>query len=204
MVDQTFVEQVAAATPTPGGGGAAAYCGALGSALSSMVGNLTLNNKRYAEVHDEVKSSLVALEEVRSELFTLIDRDARAFAPLAAAYRLPRATEEEKAHRHAVIQEALYEAIEAPFAIMNACARVIELSHFLAYHGTRSALSDAATGVSFAKGALKGAALNVYVNAAALDDKDRAQRYTDEADRLIDEYGRRADEIYNHVLEEIR
>ena len=88
--------------------------------------------------------------------------------------------------------------------IMNACARVIELSDFLAYHGTRTAVSDVATGVSFAKGALKGAALNVYVNAAMLDDKTQARRYTDEADRLIEESGRRADEIYNYVLEEIR
>lgn len=204
MVDQTFIEKVAAATPTPGGGGAAAYCGALGSALSSMVGNITLNNKRYAEVWDDMRRTLDDLAEVRTELFALIDRDARAFEPLAAAYRMPRATEDEKNQRHATIQQALLDAIEAPLAIMRACARVIELSVFLAHQGSRSALSDVASGVSFAKGALKGAALNVYVNAASLDNRDQAQCYTDEADRLIAEYGRQADEIYNHVLKEIR
>ncbi|MEF2560444.1 MAG: cyclodeaminase/cyclohydrolase family protein [Eggerthellaceae bacterium] len=204
MIDRTFINEVAAGTPTPGGGGAAAYCGALGSALSSMVGNLTVGKKRYADVEDDVRAHLEQLYTVREELLELVERDAQAFAPLADAFRLPKETQEQQVRRHEVIQAALIDAIEVPFSIMNACARVIELSDFLAYHGTRTAVSDVATGVSFAKGALKGAALNVYVNAAMLDDKTQARRYTDEADRLIEESGRRADEIYNYVLEEIR
>lgn len=204
MVDQTFISEVAAGTPTPGGGGASAYCGALGSALLSMVGNLTTGKKKYAEVESEVVAHLKQLEEVRQELLELVEKDALAFAPLADAFKLPRDTDEEKAYRHGVIQEALIDAISVPFAIMNACDRVIDLSDFLAHYGNQSAISDVATGVSFAQGALKGAALNVYVNAAMLDDRDMAARYTDEADRLIAESGRRADEIYNYVLEEIR
>lgn len=204
MVDQTFISEVAAGTPTPGGGGASAYCGALGSALLSMVGNLTTGKKKYAEVESKVVAHLKQLEEVRQELLELVEKDALAFAPLADAFKLPRDTDEEKAYRHGVIQEALIDAISVPFAIMNACDRVIDLSDFLAHYGNRSAISDVATGVSFAQGALKGAALNVYVNAAMLDDRDMAARYTDEADRLIAESGRRADEIYNYVLEEIR
>lgn len=204
MIDKTFISEVAAGTPTPGGGGASAYCGALGSALLSMVGNLTLGKKKYADVEDEVQAHLDQLNEVREELFDLVERDAAAFAPLAQAFKLPKNTEEEKAQRHEVIQAAMIDAIAVPFAIMNACDRVIELSDFLAHHGNQSAISDVATGVSFAKGALKGAALNVYVNAAMLDDRAMATRYTDEADRLIVESGRRADEIYNYVLEEIR
>lgn len=204
MVDQTFISEVAAGTPTPGGGGASAYCGALGSALLSMVGNLTTGKKKYASVEDQVQAHLAQLNEVREELLDLVERDAAAFGPLADAFKLPRDTEEEKAARHDAIQEALIDAIAVPFSIMNACDRVIELSDFLAHHGNRTAISDVATGVSFAKGALKGAALNVYVNAAMLDDRSLAARYTDEADRLIQESGCRADEIYNYVLEEIR
>ena len=204
MVDQTFISEVAAGTPTPGGGGASAYCGALGSALLSMVGNLTTGKKKYAEVEDKVVAHLQQLEEVRTELIDLVEKDALAFAPLADAFKLPRETEQEKEYRHGVIQAALIDAIAVPFAIMNACDRVIELSDFLAHFGNRSAISDVATGVSFAAGALKGAALNVYVNAAMLDDRALAARYTDEADRLIAESGRRADEIYHYVLEEIR
>lgn len=204
MIDKTFISEVAAGTPTPGGGGASAFCGALGSALLSMVANLTVGKKRYADVEERVQAHLDQLDEVREELFELVERDAAAFEPLAQAFKLPRGTEEEEKHRHEVIQEALVDAIAVPFAIMNACDRVIQLSDFLAHYGNRSAISDIATGVSFAKGALKGAALNVYVNAAMLDDRAMATRYTDEADRLILESGRRADEIYNYVLEEIR
>ena len=161
MVDQTFISEVAAGTPTPGGGGASAYCGALGSALLSMVGNLTTGKKKYAEVESEVVAHLKQLEEVRQELLELVEKDALAFAPLADAFKLPRDTDEEKAYRHGVIQEALIDAISVPFAIMNACDRVIVLSDFLAHYGNRSAISDVATGVSFAQGALKGAALNL-------------------------------------------
>ena len=134
MIDKTFISEVAAGTPTPGGGGASAYCGALGSALLSMVGNLTVGKKKYADVEDEVQAHLDQLNEVREELFDLVERDAAAFAPLAQAFKLPKNTEEEKAQRHEVIQAALIDAIAVPFAIMNACDRVIELSDFLAHH----------------------------------------------------------------------
>ena len=95
MIDKTFISEVAAGTPTPGGGGASAYCGALGSALLSMVGNLTVGKKKYADVEDEVQAHLDQLNEVREELFDLVERDAAAFAPLAQAFKLPKKDEEE-------------------------------------------------------------------------------------------------------------
>lgn len=202
--ETSFIDALAAGTPTPGGGGAAAYVGALGSALSSMVGNLTAAGKKVIDDPEEFSACLADLEDVRAELLDLVEGDARAFAPLAAAFRLPRGTEEEAARRKATIQEALVGAIEAPIAIMKACARVIDLSDYMAHHGSRMAVPDVATGVSFAKGALKGAALNVFVNAKMLDDRGRAKRYTDEAECLILEYGHRADDIYTYVLEELR
>ena len=204
MSELDFIEKVAAGTPTPGGGAAASYVGALGSALNSMVGNLTVGKKSYADVEDDVKACLVQLENVRKELIELMDRDAAAFAPLAACFRMPRNTEEEKAIRNEAMQKALIDATEVPLAIVKACARVIELSDFMAHHGSKMALTDVATGVSFAKGALKGAALNIFVNAKMLDDRERAKRYTDEAECLIIEWGKRADDIYIFVLEGLR
>ena len=178
--------------------------GALGSALDSMVGNITLGNKKYVDVEAEVAARLEELAEVRAELLDLVEGDARAFAPLAAAFRLPRGTEEEQAARTATIQAALIDAIEVPIHIMKACAHVIELSDYMAHHGSHMAISDVATGVSFAKGALKGAALNVFVNAKMLKDRAQAKHYTDEAECLIIEWGKRADDIYVYVLEELR
>ncbi len=204
LSELTFIDEVSEGTPTPGGGAAAAYVGALGSALNSMVGNLTVGKKSYADVEDDVKACLVQLQEVRDQLIDLMDRDAQAFAPLAASFKMPRGTEEEKEARRVAMQEALIDAIEVPLAIVKACARVVELSDFMAHHGSKMALSDVATGVSFAKGALKGAALNIFVNAKMLEDRARAKRYTDEAECLIIEWGKRADDIYIFVLEGLR
>ena len=191
MSEWTLIDEVAAGTPTPGGGAAAAYVGALGSALNSMVGNLTVGKKSYVDVEDQVKECLS-------------EKDSEAFAPLAACFKMPRATEEEKAQRTKAMQKALIDAIEVPLSIMKACARVIDLSDFMAHNGSKMALSDVATGVSFAKGALKGAALNIFVNAKMLEDRKLAKRYTDETECLIIEWGKRADDIYVFVLEGLR
>ena len=204
MSEWTLIDEVAAGTPTPGGGAAAAYVGALGSALNSMVGNLTVGKKSYADVEDQVKECLSQLQQVREELLALSKKDSEAFAPLAACFKMPRATEEEKAQRAEAMQKALIDAIEVPLSIMKACARVIDLSDFMAHNGSKMALSDVATGVSFAKGALKGAALNIFVNAKMLEDCKLAKRYTDETECLIIEWGKRADDIYVFVLEGLR
>ena len=97
MSEWTLIDEVAAGTPTPGGGAAAAYVGALGSALNSMVGNLTVGKKSYVDVEDQVKECLSQLQRVREELLALSKKDSEAFAPLAACFKMPRATEEEKA-----------------------------------------------------------------------------------------------------------
>ena len=198
MSEWTLIDEVAAGTPTPGGGAAAAYVGALGSALNSMVGNLTVGKKSYADVEDQVKECLSQLQRVREELLALSKKDSEAFAPLAACFKMPRATEEEKAQRTKAMQKALIDAIEVPLSIMKACARVIDLSDFMAHNGSKMALSDVATG------ALKGAALNIFVNAKMLEDRKLAKRYTDETECLIIEWGKRADDIYVFVLEGLR
>ena len=85
MVDTEFVEALASKAPTPGGGGASAYAGALASALASMVGNLTVGKKKYADVEERMRAELVELDDTRAHLLSLIDEDARAFEPLAKA-----------------------------------------------------------------------------------------------------------------------
>ncbi|MEG1746194.1 MAG: cyclodeaminase/cyclohydrolase family protein [Raoultibacter sp.] len=203
MVNREFIDALASKSSTPGGGGASAYCGALASALASMVGNLTIGKKKYAEVEGEVYITLERLASVRDRLLEQIDEDARAFAPLAAAYGLPRATAEERAAKEAAIQVALVDACEVPLDIMRNCAKVIELSDFLAYNGSRLALSDVGVAAVFAKAALRGAALNVFINTTSMDDRQRAERYRHEATSLIAVNGARADQLYQHVLKEI-
>ena len=203
-INQDFINELASKAPTPGGGGASAYCGALATALASMVGNLTVGKTTYAAVEDEVKEALIQLEEQRNKFVELIDKDAQAFEPLSRAYRLPRATSEELAYKNKVMQQALVGATEVPLEIMDICAQVITTSKFLAHNGSRLALSDVGVAVLFAKAALKGASLNVYANASSMANEAQARSYIQQADCLIEEYGALADELYEYVIKEIR
>lgn len=204
MLDTTFIMDLASKAPTPGGGGASAYGGALASALGSMVGNLTVGKKRYEAVEADTYIVLEKLADARVRLIELVKEDARAFAPLAAAYGMPKATPDEQAAKDAAMQEALVGACEVPLDIMRTCARVIELCEFLAYNGSRMALSDVGVAVAFGKAALLGASLNVYINAKDIGDRERAERYTGEADRLIESGSALADKLYAYVFNEIR
>lgn len=204
MIDRSFIDELASKAPTPGGGGAAALGGALASALASMVGNLTVGKKTYAAVEEETIATLERLSAVRERLLVLIDKDAEAFRPLAAAYGLPKTTPEEKAAQNTALQEALIGACEVPLEIMRACAEVIELTEFMAAKGSRLAHSDAGVAAVFAKAALLGASYNVYINVGSMDDTERAQAFAEEANSLIATWGVRADVIADEVLATIK
>lgn len=203
MVDTCFVEELASAAPVPGGGGASAYAGALAAALASMVGNLTMGKKTYAEVEGEVMHHLEELKGLRSRLIELVDADARAFKPLAAAYRMPKGTPEELAAKQDAIQRALVGATEVPLDIMRAVARVVDHADYLAHHGSRMARSDAGVSAAFARAAVDGASLNVYINAASMDDPARALRVREEASAIASTTRERCDELFDFVVKEV-
>ncbi len=203
MVDTEFVEALASAAPTPGGGGASAYAGALASALASMVGNLTVGKKKYAAVEERVQSELVELADTRRRLLELIGEDARAFEPLAAAYRLPRVTEEEAAAQQAALQAALVDACEVPLEIMRQCVEVVESCVFLARHGSVMALSDAGAAAVLAKAALQAASLNVVINIGSMADADRAASYRNDMEDLLAAGVPLADEVYGEVVQRL-
>lgn len=202
-MDTRFIDELASAAPVPGGGGASAYAGALASALASMVGNLTVGKKTYAEVEDEVKRRLAELSRLRARLVELVDEDARAFEPLAAAYRMPKATPEEAAAKAAAVQAALADAAEAPLSIMRTAAGVVEHADYLARHGSRLARSDAGVAAAFARAAVDGASLNVFVNAASMDDAALASRLRAEAEALVARTREACDELFDFVKAEV-
>ena len=204
MYDTTFIDELASGAPTPGGGGAAAYTGALAAALGSMVCNLTVGKKKYAEVEDGMRAALERLEALRARFVALVDADAAAFAPLAAAYRLPKETPEEQEAKDAALQAALVGACEVPLDIMRALAEVAEEVDYVARNGSRLAVSDAGVAAVFAKAAVQGAAFNVYINVASMGDAARAEAYRAEADAIIDQVGARCDAVYAYVMEEVR
>lgn len=200
MLDTEFIDALASKAPTPGGGGASAYAGALASALASMVGNLTVGKKKYAEVEERVQSELLELDDTRLHLLELVQADADAFAPLAAAYGMPRGTDEEAAAQKAALQHALVDACEVPLEIMRQCVQVVESCVFLAKHGSVMAVSDAGAGAVLAKAALLAASLNVRINIGSMDDTARAAAYRDEMEDLIAAGSALADDVYDDVV----
>ena len=204
MVDTHFINELASKAPTPGGGGASAYVGALACALSSMVGNLTSGKKKYANVEEQVQSHLLYCEDLRESLLEQIDADALAFEPVAAAYRMPAETESEKAAKNIALQEALMDACKVPLHIIELCSCVLDEALFFAKCGSRLAVSDAGASAILAKAALEAAALNVYINTNSMEDKTLAKHLEDQADDLRNSTSKIESEIVELVYSQIR
>lgn len=203
MVDTKFTDDLASGAPVPGGGGASAYAGALAAALGSMVANLTIGKPKFADREAELKRTLESLDARRSELLALIDADAEAFSKLAACWKMPKATQEERAFRARAEQDALYAACEVPLSIMRVCALVVEADEYLVANSAKLALSDVGASAVFAKAALEAASLNVFINTGLMDEEERALAYEEEARRLIAQTGKAADEVHGVVRDAI-
>lgn len=194
-----FAEILASKEAVPGGGGASAYVGSLGTALGSMVGNLTLGKKKYRDVEDDIKNLLERSEKLMRRLNELVEEDAKAFRPLSEAYRLPSETEEEKAYKDKMIQESLAAAAQAPLEIAKVCGEAIDLHKEYAEKGSRLAVSDAGCGAVFCKAALQGARLNVLINLNLMKDEELRNRMRAEIDEITLNGTKKADEIYEYV-----
>lgn len=200
MYDSAFIEELASSAPVPGGGGASAHAGAVAAALASMVGELTIGKPKYADVEAEILGSLGRLSVLRSRLLSLVDEDADAFEPLAAAYGMPKSTPEEVAAKERAMQAALIPACEVPLDIMGACLDVLCECELMAECGSRLAVSDAGACAAIAKGALVAASMNVWVNVKSISDDGIAEGFRTRADSLLEEGCAKADGIVRNVL----
>lgn len=199
MTCRAFTLVLASKAPAPGGGSAAAFVGALGVALGNMVGALTAGKPKYAAVEDDILVLQAQASALQNKLLDLVAADERAFLPLAAAYKLPTETAEERAHKEAVMETCLRDAVEVPLAIMHACCEAIDLHEQFAAKGAAIALSDVGCGVICCKAALQAASLNVFINTKAMHERDRAEAYNTQARTMIDSYCRKAEAIFADV-----
>ena len=190
-----FVEVLSSKAPVPGGGGASALVGAVGTALGNMVGK-----KKYADVEDEMWELKKKCDQLQKDFLHLIERDAEVFEPLSKAYGMPRETEEEKAEKARVMEAALKEACSVPMEIMEKCCEAIELIVEFGAKGSKLAISDAGVGAAFCKAALKGASLNVYINTKSMADRAYAEELNKKADAMLEKYTKIADETFDSVL----
>jgi len=195
-----FTDALASKSAVPGGGGASALVGAVGVALGSMVGNLTVGKKKYADVEGEIYAILGRAEQIRLELLNLIDEDAAVFEPLSKAYGIPK----DDPNRAQVMEDALKLACSVPLKIMRTVCKAIDLHKELAEKGSALAISDVGVGVACCKAALQGASLNIYINTKFMQDREYAASLEKEADKMLAEYCKLADIIYEKVMGQIR
>ena len=192
---RTFVEVLASDAPAPGGGGAAALVGAIGTALGNMVGSLTLGKKKYADVQDEIIALKAKCDQLQKDLLDQVEADEINFLPLAKAYGIPK----DDPNRDAVMEEATLIACSTPIKIMELCCEAIDCIKVFADKGSRLAVSDAGCGAVVCKAALQAASLNVFINTKTLKNRDKAEDLNRHANVMLNTYGQLADDIFNTV-----
>jgi formiminotetrahydrofolate cyclodeaminase len=195
-----ILDELASSAPTPGGGSAAAIMGAMSAALVSMVCHVTIGKKDYEDVETDMRQALAEAEALRQGLTQMIEADVQAFGALMAAYKLPRATDEDKLARAGAIQDALKRATDVPLACAEACAQVIELARRVAPLGNRGVISDAGVASVAAYAALRSAALNVTINVPSIKDAEFVRSRREQLDRMLARCSTASEQAYDTVL----
>ena len=200
LVDLTckgFAEETASESPAPGGGSIAAYMGALGAALGTMVANLSAHKPGWDDRWEEFSDWAERGQTLMQELLHLVDEDTAAFNRIMAVFAMPKSTDEERAARSAALQETTLYATEVPLRTMRTAMEVFPIVRAMAAEGNPNSVSDAGVGALAARSAVYGARLNVRINAAGLKDRTKAEALVGEADELA----ARASELEAEVLE---
>ena len=182
--DANFLDTLAAGTPTPGGGSAAAHAGAMAAALAAMVARVTLGKKKYADVQTRMEEIAQEADTLRVALTKAVSQDAQAFEGIMRAMKRPKDSDTEKAVREDAIEQATRHAAEVPLEVCRHVVRVVELLAEAAETGNANAVADAASGAAMARAALQAAALNVKVNASSVSNKEAASRWLDALSEL--------------------
>lgn len=199
-----FLDELASNSPTPGGGSVAALAGALGVALISMVGNLTVGKKKYEDVEEDIKKIISSSEKLRYELSQLIEEDVKVFNNFMATYKMPKETEDEKGIRAEMIQESLIKAAKVPLKVAYKCLDVLSLSKEVAEKGNINVVSDAGVAALMAEAALESAILNVKINLKMIkEEKERTELSSSIKEILLKEKGQK-EKVLEIVEEKIR
>jgi len=207
LVDMTckaFAAETASESPAPGGGSIAAYMGALGAALGTMVANLSSHKAGWDDRWEEFSDWADRGQILLSELLHLVDEDTAAFNRIMAVFAMPKSTDEEKAARSEALQAATLYATQVPLRTMKAASKVFDIVEAMAAEGNPNSVSDAGVGALAARSAVLGACLNVKINAAGLKDRAAADALVAEAEALAAEADRREREVLAVVESKIQ
>ena len=178
--EPSFLEQLAAGTPTPGGGAAAAYAGAMAAALVAMVARLTLGKKKYEEVQDRMSQIASQADDLRVSLEGAASLDAQAFNAVIVAHRMPKGSKPEKTARTEAIERATHRAASAPLQVARQAVAALKLASEVAEIGNVNAVTDAGSAGAIARAALKAAGFNVRINASNVSNREAADEWLQE------------------------
>jgi glutamate formiminotransferase/formiminotetrahydrofolate cyclodeaminase len=185
LTAEKFADVTASEAPAPGGGSVAAYVGALGVSLGTMVANLSSHKRGWDDRWEEFSDVAERGQKFKDELLRLVDEDTNAFNKIMEAFGLPKKTEEEKAARAKAIEEASKYAMEIPFKVMKTAYESVNVMRAMAENGNPNSVSDAGVGALCALAAVEGAYLNVKINAQGIKDKAFTEKLLREGEEIV-------------------
>lgn len=190
-----FLNALSSKEPTPGGGGASALVAAVSCSLCSMVANLTTGKKKYAQYQEKIEEYLETLATKNEVLQADIRKDAEAFAPLAAAYSLDKATP----GYDDIMEKALSDAATAPKEILEDIYSLVPVIEDLSIMGSRLAISDVAVAATCCIAALQGCVLNVYINTKSMKNREKADSMNEYVKNIVEDGVKRLTKVYNDI-----
>ncbi len=182
---KAFANETASESPAPGGGSIAAYVGALGISLATMVANLSSHKKGWDKRWEEFSAYAEKGQQLKDALLLSVDEDTNAFNAIMSAFGLPKGNDAEKKARTAAIQAATKKAIEVPFKVMELCYATFDIIEAMAKEGNPNSVTDAGVGALCARAAVHGAFLNVKINTSGLKDAEFVTSVLAKANELI-------------------
>lgn len=195
-----FIADLSSGEPAPGGGGASALLGAVGAALCSMAAKLTSGKKKYEMYQSDIESIISITEESIRSLLNLIEKDAKAFEPLAAAYKISK----EDPDRDEILEKALAGACFVPMEILKEISGLAGIVEQLAKKGSKLAVSDAGVAAASCRAAAEGAVMNIYINTKMMKNRGYAEKLNGEAEKILNETVSRCVLVYTQITDEIR
>lgn len=198
-----FIDELASDSPAPGGGSVSALNGAIAAALTSMVGNLTIGKKKYADVEEEMREIVSRVSEIQKELLEAVDKDSDAFNVVFAAFKWPKETEEEKAARSAEIQRGTKIAADVPMRVAEKAAELMPLIEKVIMKGNQNSITDACCAMMACRYAVIGALLNVRINLGSIKDETFVKEHADRAAELEKKVNETEQKILTHVYQNL-
>lgn len=206
LIDMTvagFIDELASDSPAPGGGSVSALNGAIAAALTSMVGNLTIGKKKYADVEEEMREIVSRVSEIQKELLEAVDKDSDAFNVVFAAFKWPKETEEEKEARSAEIQRGTKIAADVPMRVAEKAAELMPLIEKVIMKGNQNSITDACCAMMACRYAVIGALLNVRINLGSIKDETFVKEHADRAAELEKKVNETEQKILSRVYQNL-